>query len=406
MRKTWLLASIVSLLSLACAAMSFGQNSTITGQYVISAKAGGVNYVGGKVTVMRKSGTSGLVVEGDEIQIGDRVTTGEDGRVEVLLNPGSYLRMGAQSSFEFISTDLENLRVNLRAGSAIFEVYATNEFKVSVRLPQSQIVLNSSGVFRVDVLGDGSGRVAVFKGETNIGPGRQKVGSGRVATVTKTGVSVAKFDRDTKDTLDIWSKARAKELISANAKLQRNSLRNSLLSSYNQRGWNLYNSFGVWVFDPGRRAWLFLPFGYGWSSPYGWDYGYDLWRCRMPFYVWNTPVYQPPPVGGGGSVGGGGRTAENARIIEDRRARMHAPPFQRLEQQAISSGASVAPTSDTGVFRTNDRGEVRVAPRNDNPMPKTESPIYSPPTSMPTRVEAPVSMPRKVEPAPVINPNR
>jgi hypothetical protein len=406
MRRTWLLAPIVSLLSLVCALAAFGQNPTVAGQYVISAKAGGVNYVSGKVTVMRKSGTSGLVVEGDEIQIGDKVTTGEDGRIEVLLNPGSYLRMGAQSSFEFTSTDLENLRVNLRAGSAIFEVYATNEFKVSVRLPQSQIVLNSSGVFRVDVLADGSGRVAVFKGETNIGPGRQKLGSGRVATVTKTGVSIAKFDRDTKDPLDIWSKARAKELTSANAKLQRDSLRNSLLSSFGQRGWNLYNSFGVWVFDPSRRAWLFLPFGYGWSSPYGWDYSYDLWRCRMPVYVWNPPVYQPP-VGGGG--GGGGRTPQNAQIIEDRRQRMHAPPFQRLEQQAISSGASVAPTNDASIYRTNDRGEVRVSPRNDNPMPKMESPVYSPPmsapASMPTKVEAPVSMPTKGE-SPIIRPNQ
>jgi len=424
MRRTWLLASIVSLLSLACALVAFGQKSTVAGQYVISAKAGGVNYVSGKVTVMRKSGTSGLVLEGDEIQIGDKVTTGEDGRIEVLLNPGSYLRMGALSSFEFSSTDLENLRVNLRAGSAIFEVYATNEFKVSVRVPQSQIVLNSSGVFRVDVLADGSGRVAVFKGEMDLTSGGKSIGSGRVATITKTGSSVAKFDRDTKDPLDIWAKSRAKELISANAKLQRNSLRDSLLASYNQRGWNLYNSFGVWVMDPARRAWLFLPFGYGWISPYGWDYGYDLWRCRMPIYVWNPPVYQPPVgksegsgnggggnSGGGGNGSGGGRTAENARIIEERRARMHTPPFQRLEQQAISSGAAVAPTSDSGVFRTNDRGEVRVAPRNDNPMPmpKSESPVYSPPmsapSSAPVRTESPVSMPRKVE-APVINPNR
>jgi len=286
-------------------------------------------------------------------------------------------------------------------------------------VPQSQIVLNSSGVFRVDVLEDGSGRVAVFKGEMELTPGGKSIGGGRVATITKTGSSVAKFDRDTKDPLDIWAKSRAKELISANAKLQRNSLRNSLLSSYNQRGWNLYNSFGVWVFDPGRRGWLFLPFGYGWSSPYGWDYGYDLWRCRMPIYVWNPPVYQPPVgksegtgIGGGGiggGGGGGGRTAENARIIEERRERMHTPPFQRLEQQAISSGAAVAPTSDTGVFRTNDRGEVRVAPRNDNPMPmpKSESPVYSPPmsapASAPVKAEVPVSRPTKTE---VIRPNQ
>ena len=352
MKKKWLLASIVSLLSLVCALNAVGQNSTVAGQYVISAKAGGVNYVDGKVSVMRKAGTSGLVLTGDEIQIGDKITTGEDGRVEVLLNPGSYLRVGAQSSFEFTSTDLENLRINLRAGSAVFEVYATNEFRVSVKLPQSDIVLNNSGVFRIDVLADGSGRVSVFKGETLLGKGETKVGGGRVATVTKTGISVAKFDRDTKDPLDVWAKSRAKELTSLNGKLRRDALRDSLLSSYNQRGWNLYGSFGLWVFDSVRRSWFFLPFGYGWSSPYGWDYGYDLWRCRMPWYVWNDRI----PTGGSGGSGGGTTVDTSAQVREERRMRMHTPPFARVEEtRARSEGGTFNNDNGSKSFPSNDR---------------------------------------------------
>jgi hypothetical protein len=371
MKKKWLLASIVSLLSIVCALNAVGQNSTVAGQYVISAKAGGVNYVDGKVSVMRKAGTSGLVLTGDEIQIGDKVTTGEDGRVEVLLNPGSYLRVGAQSSFEFTSTDLENLRLNLRAGSAVFEVYATNEFRVSVKLPQSDIVLNNSGVFRIDVLADGSGRVSVFKGETLLGKGETKVGSGRVATVTKTGISVAKFDRDTKDPLDVWAKARAKELTSLNGKLRRDALRDSLLSSYNQRGWNLYGSFGLWVFDSMRRSWFFLPFGYGWSSPYGWDYGYDLWRCRMPWYVWNDRN----PTGGSGGGGGGTTVDTSAQIREERRVRTHTPPFARVQEtRARSEGGTL---------------------NNDNwskPFPSNDRPVSSPPIFIPSAppVTAPI----------------
>lgn len=414
MKRTWLLALIVSLLSLMCALAAFGQNSTVAGQYVISAKAGGVNYVSGKVTVMRRSGTSGLVAEGDEIQIGDKVTTGEDGRIEVLLNPGSYLRMGGQSSFEFASTDLENLKVNLRAGSAIFEVFATDEFRVLVKMPPSDVVLNSSGVFRVDVLADGSGRVSIFKGETNLAPGSKKIGSGRAATITKGGVSVAKFDRDSKDALDIWAKSRARDLTQLNAKLRRDSLRDSLLSSYNQRGWNLFNSFGLWVQDPFRRSWLFLPFGYGWTSPYGWDYGFDLWRCRMPWYVWNSPApanfpsSSAPTPSGRVASGGGITPAERVQTREERRERMQAPPFQRLEREAVRTGAAVSPTSDSDtMFRTNGRGEVRPISRSEPPMQRTESPIYSPPASAPAsapiRAERPISAPIKTD---VIRPNR
>jgi len=360
----WLLASVVGLLALTCVPAVYMQDSTAAGQYVISAKAGRVNFVSGKVTVMRRSGTSGIVLEGDEIQIGDGITTGEDGRAEILLNPGSYLRLGAQSSFEFASTDLENLRLNLRAGSAIMEVYATNEFRVSVKLPQADIVLNSSGVFRIDVLSDGSGRVSVFKGEAYLGHAKTKVGSSKAATVTKAGISVAKFDRDTKDPFDIWAKARAKELNSLNAKLKRDALRDTLLASYNQRGWNLYGSFGLWVFDPGRRMWFFLPFGYGWSSPYGWDYSYDLWRCRMPWYVWND---RNPTTGGGG--GGGGSTVDTtAAVREERRVRMHTPPFQRVQQtESRTSGGTVFGNSNETWTK---------------PMPST-GPLNSPPVSSP-----------------------
>jgi len=375
MTNKWLLTFIVGLLVLACAPAVFTQNGTTAGQYVISAKAGRINFVTGKVTVMRRDGTSGLALEGDQLQIGDRITTGDDGRAEILLNPGSYLRLGEMSSFEFASTDLENLRLNLRAGAAILEVYATNEFRVVVKLPQSDIVLNSSGVFRIDVLSDGSGRVSVFKGETFLGPNQTKVGSGRAATVTRAGISIAKFDRDTKDPLDMWAKTRAKELNSLNAKLKRDALRDTLLASYSQRGWNLYGSFGLWVLDPMRRMWFFLPFGYGWSSPYGWDYSYDLWRCRMPWYVWYD---RNPPTGGGGG-GGGGTTNPNAVIREERRVRMHTPPFQRVQQteSRTSNGTVFGNTNnDTWTKSSPSTGPINNPPVSSPP----PAPIFTSPT--------------------------
>ena len=340
MRSNRLLAFIIGLLGLCCAFTASGQTqrTQALGQYVISAKAGGVNFVSGKVTVTRRSGTSGLLLQGDEIQIGDRITTGEDGKAEVLLNPGSYLRVGPNTSFDFASTDLEDLRVNLRTGSAVFEIIATDEFKVTIKMPQSDVQLTNSGVFRIDVQADGTAKLSVFKGKAYVGPAsRTEVGSGRTATVGRGGgVSVAKFDRDTDDPLDIWSKDRAKELTRLNAKLERDSLRNSLLTSFNNRGWNLYNSFGLWVFDPRFGRFLFLPFGYGWSSPYGWDYDYDLWRCRMPWYIW-SPTYNTPtaPTGSGGS-GYPPRSTTN----EARRQRMHTPPFQRVEREIMTSGRS------------------------------------------------------------------
>src|SRR5215468_3191941 len=172
MRRKFLLASTAGLLALACALMISAQDPRLGGitgdKYLISAKAGGVNFVSGTVTVIRADGTSGHLLMGDEIQIGDRVTSAEDGRAEILLNPGSYVRIGGNTAFEFVSTDLENLKIELKSGSAVFEVFAANEFRVSVKMPQTEIALTRSGVFRLDVLADGSGKISVFKGKAYV----------------------------------------------------------------------------------------------------------------------------------------------------------------------------------------------------------------------------------------------
>lgn len=352
MKRKFLVAAIVGTLSSMCATLTMSQDSRIAAvagdKYIISAKAGGVNFITGKVSVFRKAGTSGYLLAGDELQIGDRVTTAGDGRAEILLNPGSYMRIGGNTSFEFVSTNLEDLKINLKAGSAIFEVIAADDFRVSIKMPQSNIDLTRSGVFRIDVLADGTSRIAVFKGKAFVGTnGRTEVASGRTASLVRGSVAVSKFDRGTNDPLDVWSKDRAKELAKVNSRLERNSLRNTLLSSFNQRGWNMYNSFGLWVFDPVRRMWCFLPFGSDWGSPYGYGYGSDFWSCRMPWWI-----YREPYPGSGGTVGGGGGGTTIAPVNEERRVRAHTPPFQRVENSSSSSDDSV-------FVRRNDSGESR-----------------------------------------------
>src|SRR5262245_45074045 len=70
-------------------------------KYVISAKAGVVNLVVGDAKVVRHRpfALPEMLLSSDELQNGDIVKTGSSGRVEVLLNPGCYLRVGSQSEF-------------------------------------------------------------------------------------------------------------------------------------------------------------------------------------------------------------------------------------------------------------------------------------------------------------------
>ena len=63
-------------------------------RFVISAKAGGINAVSGRTGVQSQGSSEWeLLTIKDNLEAGDVVKTGIDGRVEMLLNPGSYLRV-------------------------------------------------------------------------------------------------------------------------------------------------------------------------------------------------------------------------------------------------------------------------------------------------------------------------
>src|SRR5712692_9389934 len=103
--------TLMIALSAALAAVSYGQNRE---RFSISVKAGGINSVIGRVLVKRvgQSSSEDLSAK-DDLTSGDVVTTKGGSRVEVLLNPGSYLRLTENSEFELTDNSLNNLQLRL-----------------------------------------------------------------------------------------------------------------------------------------------------------------------------------------------------------------------------------------------------------------------------------------------------
>src|SRR5436190_17287765 len=96
------------------AATSFAQNRE---KFMISARAGGINAVTGGAKVHLKGGADWqLLSVTDDLEAGDMVRTELGARVEMLLNPGSYLRLGENSEFELVNNSLDNLEVRLIRG--------------------------------------------------------------------------------------------------------------------------------------------------------------------------------------------------------------------------------------------------------------------------------------------------
>lgn len=390
MKKNLLFVVSIAVFSLLFSTIVFAQNDKVFSAagdtYVISAKAGGVNHTEGKVAIIRKDGKSGLLLKSDKIEIGDRVSTGADGKAEILLNPGSFVRLGSNAEFEFQTTDLDNLKLKLSGGSAIFEVYADKEFKVTLDLPNADIELTRSGVYRVDVLADGSGKISVWKGRFVVSDEEAEVKAGRSAIVKgKTAGTIAKFDRDNKDELDIWSDLRAKEASRINRRLQRNALTSSLLNSFNLGGWNMFSTLGVWVFDSFSGRWCFLPFGQGWRSPYGYGYGFNIYNCPLPPVVYTPPVNWTPSTP---TPAGNPMTPQQAQIREERRQTMQTPTFQRFEnnQRNETRGDSRNDNSDSGNWNN-----TRNSRSDSNDTRSTNTPSFpsTPAPSTPVIVNTP-----------------
>jgi hypothetical protein len=80
-------------------------------QFIISAKAGLVNAV---------DGTANVHVQ-EMVSAGAPIQTGPSGRVEILLNPGTFLRLGEDSQAVLDSVDLTDVRVTILSGSAVIE---------------------------------------------------------------------------------------------------------------------------------------------------------------------------------------------------------------------------------------------------------------------------------------------
>lgn len=311
--------------SLFVAALVFALPLTNHGQnrekFVISARAGGVNAVTGRTTMHPRGNSEWkqLTIK-EDLETGDVVRTGFDGRVEMLLNPGSYMRVGENSEFELADSSLENLEVRLIKGTAIVEVTGADdeELFIGITTPHARLSIIRRGLYRVNVVPGNTTELIVRKGRVMVEDSHTKVKGGNKVVFSSGSFSVAKLEKADKknwDTLDGWSKDRAQTLAKANNKLSRRDLNSYLASFMNGSPFsNLSGRSGLWMYNATIGCSTFLPFGYGWDSPYGASYRsyfYGGPYCCSRQMGYDSPYYRngngtgPVSTGSGpGSSGG------------------------------------------------------------------------------------------------------
>lgn len=272
-------------------------------KFVISAKAGGVNSVIGRVTVQH-SGQSQpeLLTSQQDLGAGDIVDTGSSGRIEVLLNPGSYLRAAERSRFALADNSLEHLTVRLLSGSAIVEATGADGVNVQIDIdtPQSHCAIVKRGIYRLNVSA-GQTELLVLKGKAIVNDDTASpVRGGHKAVLAAGSMVLAKLDKKEQDQFDLWSKNRAETLAQANRRIPARAL-STFLASYDSEwlGLGFGRSTGIWVYNRRSLCYTFLPFYGGWGSPYGGGYSSFYWGCDFcggyrqrghPVIVTNSPA--------------------------------------------------------------------------------------------------------------------
>src|SRR5438270_7454798 len=149
-------------IGLALAASGYGQN-------IISAKAGLVQHVEGRV-----------LLEGQPVEIkysqfpqvkSNQVLETEEGRAEVLLSHASFLRLGENSSFRMISDSLADTRFEILRGSALVEIAELpKDTEVNATFKGRTFSFRKNGLYRFD---SEPASFRVYEGEALVGDGRQ-----------------------------------------------------------------------------------------------------------------------------------------------------------------------------------------------------------------------------------------
>jgi hypothetical protein len=316
-KETVMKKAVISLITLLVAsfivASPFSAAAQNREKFVISAHAGGVNAVTGRAA-LRTHGSNDwqqLTIK-EDLETGDVVSTGRDGRVEMLLNPGSYLRMGENSEIELTDNSLDNLNIHLVRGTAIVEVTGADdtELLINITTPHTRMAIVRRGLYRVNVVPGDATELIVRKGRVMLERSHTKVKGGNKVVFSETSFSVAKLKNSDRkrDDLEAWSKDRAETLARVNNRLSNRDIV-TLLASYRSSWWRSTFSGrpGFWLYDASGACYTFFPFAYGWGSPYGTEYGNSLYGTiyGMP----GSSLGWPPATGSGGFGSGTGNGA-------------------------------------------------------------------------------------------------
>jgi hypothetical protein len=279
------LGSLVLAALLSAPAWASNNNNNASSN---SAVPGTVNYIEGQAFIGDQKldhDSIGKTV----LEDGQTVST-QTGKVEVLLTPGVFLRIGNGSSVTMLANGLTNTELKLTQGHAMVEVddiYPQNNLRMVEGDVATRMV--KPGLYDFNLR---QNEARVFDGQAKVQDGDKtiKLKGGHELLVADNAPAKAEgFKKKTYETGDLynWSSLRSSYLAEANVD-EANML---LDGGWGGMGWGGmgwggmgWGGWGGWGWDPWFSAYTFMPWGGMAYSPFGWGFYSPGMVGRAPFY--------------------------------------------------------------------------------------------------------------------------
>jgi uncharacterized membrane protein YgcG len=301
MSGCWLIKPVALLALTGASAMLLSAQTTYP-----KALPGMVNYVEGQASIdgkplsTRQNGNT-------QVQPNQSLTTA-NGRVEMLLSPGVFVRIGNNSAVRLVSNDIVNPTLDVTRGEAMVEVdNKVNDAQLTVLEHGATASILKPGLYQFNM---DQNRIAVLDGRLKVTENdkAKEFGKGHELVLNNPKFKTESFDTKAEDDLYRWSSVRSSYLAEANQMTARSA--NMGYSPWWGPDWYWSPYFDMYSWLPGD-GWFYSPFGYPFFSPgYGFYGGFGgFGYARGGFGRFGGRGYRAFAGGsfsGGGFGGGGG----------------------------------------------------------------------------------------------------
>ncbi len=254
-----------------------------------SARPGTLNAITGEVSIngapVNPINTAPVTIDG-----GGRIKTGQ-GMAEILLSPGSFLRLGKASELTLDAAGTRGISARLQRGEALLEVLDAGA-ALTIEENGVTAIVQSPGLYEFD---QKQSMVAVYAGQVRLNKnGRQLVATAGLGVGTRR-FRVFGTSPDPGNALLSWSRSRSEQLsIESRASAQENTGSGRLRGSQ-------------WHWDPWSASYTFLSASGFVTGPFGWPYfspGYA--PDFIPLHRGDSWLYGAPELPNHGFRGGSG----------------------------------------------------------------------------------------------------